>query len=182
MPLPLTDAIAVNRCPCRNARAESELSLLQSEPVCAISLSMTSEVQTYLQYAKDNLGISSILLPEIAEAVPEDFKALFFLEVSVHQTPEDEDMQLLQKIIEALQLNFSQVAILSGSLGDLAESLPQTRINGPIFCFHHETLQFVKNNFPHYDSFELPALAKMRATPELKRQAWKTLKSSLQIS
>ena len=142
---------------------------------------MNSDVQSYLLYAKDSLGIHSVLLPEVALAAPETFKALFFLEGLDFPAPETEDMQLLQKIIEALKLDLAQVGVLGGSLGDLAESLPQTSLEGPIFCFHHETVQFVKNNFPHYEVFEMPALAQMRKNPELKRQAWKTLKVALNI-
>ena len=137
---------------------------------------MEQRVRDYFEYVQSTLGLKNLVLPRDPE-VATSYKALFYLS----QDPTAEDLQLLQKMIEALPLSQEEIGILIGSLGDIVESLKYAELTGPLFCFSLDEVSFLNHNLPQYKSYELPALPKMRDVPDLKRGAWKTLKLALQI-
>lgn len=147
---------------------------------------MEENLKTYLEYLQQTLGVKNFILPA-QEDIPESssFKVLFYLDPTQMPLPESqdfsEDMELLKKMIEALPVDFSEVGVLQGSLSDLNTEMKEARIQGPVFCFSHDSYIFLKNNFSEGAYHELPSLSLMRQAPSYKRTAWNTLKAALKI-
>ena len=138
---------------------------------------MDALLQPYFHYLKTTLGMIDLVWPEAEADQKNSFQALFFLS----KEGAEADLLLLQKMIEALPTPASEIGVLQGSWGDMAESLRSAEILGPVLCFSQEDFGFLKNNFSWLAVYELPGLAQMQKTPDLKREAWKTLKDAFSI-